>query len=249
MRQLLISYHRGWVASIAASLDHHRYAPTFADPGLVDQQRFDVVLPLRFEHYPAVRAAQALGARSIVPDPATVALCDDKFALITALNERGLAHLVPPLLNRVQAGTLAVIKPRHGEWGERIRIVDAPCTIAPDSFAQTAVLGRYEFALHAVRYDDEIRFLAVVRYDMGYDLIVRSDQHRAVDLHYIDPAPFAPFARLVLDALDYSGTACINFKLLGTTPQILEVNPRYGASLGTNFTAYADAICSALGLD
>lgn len=57
----------------------------------------------------------------------------------------------------------------------------------------------------------------------------------------------AVFSRM-LRALDYTGTCCIDYKIENGSPKLLEINPRYGASLSGDINRYLAAYLSSLGV-
>jgi predicted ATP-grasp superfamily ATP-dependent carboligase len=49
-----------------------------------------------------------------------------------------------------------------------------------------------------------------------------------------------------LQAFDYSGTSCFNYKIADGRPKLFEINPRPGGSLRLDLNAYLDAYLAAL---
>lgn len=61
-----------------------------------------------------------------------------------------------------------------------------------------------------------------------------------------DARPLLQLFNRILRALDYEGTCCFNYKFADGIPMILEINPRFGASIVLDIDTYVDAYLSAV---
>ncbi len=249
MQRILFGNHPTQMPAIAHHIDHARYEASFAPIDAVDVARFDLVVPLRVEQIAAARPAQVLG-RSVLPRPDLVTLCDDKLALNLWLIAHGFADTVPALLGNRPDTFPYIRKTRRGDYGMGCRMISAADeddgSEDPTLFRQRAVEGRFEYVLHLLRIGGAIRFQVAYRYDMGQPLGVRGQVDRPSAIEPADPGPALATCTAILDALDYEGTCCFNYKLEDGALRILELNPRFGGSLVGVVTDYVAAHLAAL---
>lgn len=185
----------------------------------------------------------------MVPTDALVEQCDDKLLFVERMVALGFGDAVPAVLPEPPDRYPYVRKARRGDWGQGIRIVrHAGEDAAPpaDSFAQEAVEGADEYVLHLLRVDGRVRYTLCYRYDMGQPLSVRgqADAYRAMEP--ADPGPVLTLCERVLDALEFEGTCCFNYKFRDERPLFLELNPRFGGSLVGDVNGYLQAHLAAL---
>ncbi len=248
---ILFGYHITQMPNIAATIDHHRFRPSFAPFDAVDLTRFALVVPLRLEQFDAARAvAEAPGRRAVLPASDLVTLADDKLAFNRWLIAEGFGAHVPELLEG--PGTYpCVLKLPHGDWGMGVRMLHGPEdeTGEPDppgSFRQRAVTGADEYVLHLLRVDGQIRYSLCYRYDMAKPLAVRGQQDAARAMEPADPAPGWDLCTAILERMGYEGTGCFNYKIEDGRVMLLELNPRFGGSLVGDVTNYVAAHLEAL---
>lgn len=245
MQRILFGNHPTQMRGIVASIDDRRYEASFAPLDAVDLARFDLVVPLRVEQIAAARAG-----RTVVPDDRSVALCDDKLAFNLWLIDAGFGDTVPTLLDTRPTVFPYIRKTRRGDFGHGCRMIRHPGEDDgddhPDVFRQRAVAGADEYVLHLLRIGDAIRFHVAYRYDMGQPLGVRGAIDRPASITPADPGDALPICTAILDALDYQGTCCFNYKREEGALRILECNPRFGGSLVGVVSEYLDAHLAAL---
>lgn len=229
--------------------DRSRTLPAVLAPlDAVDLDRFEAALPLQLAHYRELEGRDARKFR--MPAPEIVALCDDKPELARFLRRAGFGRHVPQIYEG--APRIPYIrKPRRGEFGAGCRIVRSEGDAARephggDWFDQAFVPGAIEYALHMLRSDGKIRYFQAVRYEMSGPFEVRSAANVPVRAQLVEGGEAVRLFEPILAALDYAGTCCINFKMQGRTPMILEINPRFGGSLVHDITRYVDAYIDAL---
>ena len=77
----------------------------------------------------------------------------------------------------------------------------------------------------------EVAYAQTVKHKIGRDFYVFGKNVRAKGSTCLpDNKHISVFSR-VLAALDFTGTCCIDYKIENELPKLLEINPRYGASL------------------
>lgn len=249
MHRILFGNHPTQMPAIARHIDHNRYEASFAPIDAVDLSRFDLVVPLRVEQIDQARPAADLG-KAVLPSPDLVTLCDDKLALNRWLIDRGFGAAVPELLGPAPAVYPYIRKTRRGDFGLGCTMIRGPGqddgSDDPDIFRQRAIPGSLEFVLHLLRVNGTIRYQVAYAYDMGMPLSVRGAADRPVTITPADPQPALSTCTAILDALDYQGTCCFNYKLEDGALRILELNPRFGGSLVGVVTDYVAAHLAAL---
>jgi hypothetical protein len=242
-----------WEPSIRAKLGP-RYMGDFTALADADLEAFDAVAPLLIQHYrPLARRPDLLGRKFIHPTAEVVALCHDKLALTRFLIANGFGDFTPAL-QAPGPPYPYVWKQRHSGWGRDCHVVmgpdgEAPFDLAdPGWFAQTLAPGRVEFATHVLRVNGEIRYVSTVAYGMDGPMLVLGENHSPISAQLHRGCPYPALFGDILSALDYQGTACFDYKIVDGKPLIFEINPRFGASLILDVTAYLDAYLGALDL-
>lgn len=247
--RILFGEHSTQGPAIARLVDHDRYDVAFAPLTGADFTGYDLVVPLRVEQIEAARGADADGRRrAVLPTADLVELCDDKLLFNQRLIALGFGEAIPALLGDAPDTYPYIRKARRGDFGAGCRMVRraGEDVAIPDSFCQRAVSGADEYVLHMLRVDGAVRFTLCYRYDMGEPLAVRGAAGAAVSVTPADETPALATCRAILDALDYEGTCCFNYKLEGGALRILELNPRVGGSLVGEITRYLDCHLAAL---
>lgn len=248
MRHIAIGPHPTLAQQIFDRVDRTRFRPWAVALDEVDLDRVDAAIPLTFDHYDALRRRLPPARRRfVIPSAALVALCDDKPALAAWLTANGFAGHVPQVYDAAPPFP-HIVKPRHGQFGEGCRVVADPADAgdAPGCFRQALVPGEAEYACHLLRVDGVVRYARTIRYRMAGPHEVRSATNPPVAAVFDDGGGDHPLLAGMLAALDYQGTACVNYKRAGATPMILEINPRFGGSLIHDIDAYLAAYLAAL---
>jgi len=240
-----------WEGPIRQGLEA-RYRPHFVEPAEARLDDFDAVVPLQTAHYDALALRPDLRGRKFLhPSPEANALCHDKLALTRFLIASGLAGHAPPL--RSPGPPYPYIwKRRHGGWGRQAHVIRGPedeqrLDLADaDWFAQDAVAGDTEYASHVMRAGGRVRYAMTVTYALASPLVIMG-QHSLgrVTTAVRGCEPLRLFAD-ILGRIDYEGVACFDYKVVDGRPQIFEINPRFGASLTLDITAFVDAYRAAL---
>lgn len=236
--------------AIAANLDPARFDATFG--ALEAPVAADAVVPLAIGHYDRLRQwPEAAASVAIYPSAEAAALCDDKLALNRFLMDQGFAGAIPPPREPGPPYPF-ILKRRRGYWGRHAHVVhDADQAAAlgvgdPDWFAQTFIPGEVEYAAHILRDRGRIWYAATVRYELDRPDAILGAQARPVRMTLTRGCVHLRTFAAILAALDYEGTACIDYKLVGDAPRIFEINPRFGASLAHDINAYLEQYLAAL---
>lgn len=240
-----------WAARIRQNLDA-RYAPSFVDLAATDLDAYDVIIPLgRMQYDALVRRPDLRGRKFLHPSAHATALCHDKLALIRFLIAEGFGDIVPPV--RAPGPPYPYIwKRRESGFGRHCHVVDGPQAeeghdlADPEWFAQSLASGTMEFATHVLRAGGQIRYVSTFAYEMGGAAVVNGERHYPRSIRFQRDCRYRDLFGEILARLDYEGVACFDFKSANGVPQIFEINPRFGASLSLDMTAYVDAYVAAL---
>ena len=222
---------------------------SFAEPGAENLRAHDLVVPLTLPDLARLRAFEPLLARNPLPlpDAACVALCDDKLACNRALVAAGFADNVPEIADSLPFPY--VLKKRIDAWGDNTHVVASAgdeCRLAallrdPDYFCQAFVPGQREYAAHLLVRGGRIAAALVVEYGFERSLHKKC---REQPPHYrrLRRGTHLPLFRDMLKAIGYEGLCCVNYKLQDGRVRILEINPRFGASLAPWFFVFTRAL-------
>lgn len=221
----------------------------FAEPTPDELRAHDLVVPLTLPDLAQLRAFEPLLARNPLPLPSadSVALCDDKLACNRALAAAGFADSVPEIADSLPFPY--VLKKRVDAWGDNTHVIAnaeqerrfAALLGDPDYFRQAFVPGQREYAAHLLVRDGRIVAALTVEYAFAHDLHKKC---REQPPHYrrLRRATHLPLLRGMLAAIGYEGLCCVNYKLQEGRVQLLEINPRFGASLAPWFFAMMRAL-------
>jgi len=253
-RRIVFGAFDHWEQSIRQNL-HQRYEPAFFDLAQARLADFDAVVPLQLVHYtPLEGQPELLGFKFLHPSASAVSLCDDKLRLAQFLTGQGFAQCVP-LLRSPGAPYPYVWKRRQSWWGLDCHIVRGPeeehglDLNDANYFAQEVVAGEVEFATHILRAGGEVRYISTFAHRMAKSVYVNGAQDSPLSSTFFRGCHYLDLFSAVLDRLDFEGTACIDYKVVGGVPVIFEINPRFGGSLCTDITAYLDAYLGSLAPD
>lgn len=221
-----------------------------------DPSSYDLVVPLDLDGIHAFnRHHRALhGTRALVPASSVAMLFDDKLRFIRALRRLGFGRYVAPTVT--EADWPLVLKPRHGEWGDGIRLLhdadalrDArPLLDAGSHFLEPYATGRVEYVAHLVMHAGRLRYLRCFESHFDRDHYIHGRECRRRELRDADHRGHARLFEGILATLGFEGIGCFNYKLVDGTPRLFEFNPRYGASLSLRATEVLGALAAVLAL-
>lgn len=224
---------------------------------VADPAGYDLVVPLDLAGLQSFnRHLRHLhGRRALVPADSVAALCDDKWRFQRALRRLGHARYLPPVVS--EGRWPLVLKPRHGEWGDGIRLLHddtaleqaRPLLQRQSHFLESHVAGRVEYVAHLVMQGGRLRYLRCFESHFDRDHYIHGRDCQRIELRDADHRRHAPVFAAILGTLGFEGIGCFNYKLACGVPQIFEFNPRYGASLSLRAAEALHALAGALGLE
>jgi carbamoylphosphate synthase large subunit len=254
--RVLFGNHTLIYDSILLFLDRSAYDPVMGDPSEQDLDGFDFVVPLTLADRSALdqRGNDGL-VRAIIPAVEAVRLCHDKLAFNRVMMASGFGDYIPELIESDSASPPFILKRREDEFGFNSEVIrtEEDYTKAKerieskDYFKQTYIGGEIEHATHILLRNGEVAYQKTVRYEMKSGDYVKGHltSHNEVSWHDSTPSVNI-FAGMLRAAGFNNGTCCIDYKIVGDTPKVFEINPRFGGSLPYDINRYLAAYEGAL---
>lgn len=226
----------------------------FAEPTAEALCACDLVVPLSLKDLARLRESGPLLERNPLPFPAPecVDLCNDKLAFNRAMVAAGFADCVPEIADALPYPY--VLKKRIDAWGDNTHVVAGAederrlgaLLHDPDYFRQSFVPGQREYAAHLLVLGGRIAAALAVEYGFAHDLHKKC-REQPPQYRRLRRATHLPLFRDMLAAIGYEGLCCVNYKLEGGRVRLLEINPRFGASLAPWFFVMLRALPRAPG--
>ncbi|MEI8075675.1 MAG: hypothetical protein WCH78_13075, partial [Bacteroidota bacterium] len=105
-----------------------------------------------------------------------------------------------------------------------------------DYFCQQMVLGNKEYATHILFRNKKIDASLNIEYVFSNEVPIKGQD--IVMNRRIVASPFNQIFSEILESIEFEGICCINYKELDGKPLIIEINPRFGASLSLYFISF-----------
>lgn len=231
------------------SFKHSHDLLTFAPLSAENIRGHDLVVPLTLADIDRARGLGELLRDNPLPlpDPACVALCDDKLLCNRALSSAGFGACIPAISDMLPYPY--VLKKRRDAWGTNTHIIanhddehrHETLLQDPDYFRQAFIPGRHEYATHLLVRDRRIAAAITVEYAYAYDLHKRC-REQPPGYNRIRRNMHLPLFQDMLVAIGFEGLCCVNYKLEAGRVRLMEINPRFGTSLAHWFSIMARAL-------
>ena len=240
-RKIIFSNRPEWAEAIRFGLNKFNLDLAFIDVHEVKLNQGEIFIPLGVD--------QSKAAKSLIPNnPFPVAndsaidMLDNKRSFSEFMKNSGLGEYIPLEYSSDTVKFPAYVKPDIGEDSKGVHLVrnENELRKAMSSFEngitvlfQEAIIGTKEYATHVLSDHNGIKHAITIEYYFGKPLFTKGkDSTRII-------RPVANFRldiiEKVLKLANYEGLSCVNYKIQGGTLKILEINPRFGASLGAYF--------------
>ncbi len=207
---------------------------------------FDLVVPVSVEALQATDDRLRRRNPLPIPLPAAVDLCDDKAALNARLRKEGFGLHVPGEA-RVSAYPYMLKRRRDAGAVNAYHIADADGEAAHrdkidslDYLRQEWIEGAVEYSEHLLLIRGRLRRALTVSYRMQAERSIRGRD--PVLLHRRCHSRHLRLFESMLNAIGFEGLCCVNYKIRGGIPIILEINPRFGFSLAPFFGAFVRSL-------
>jgi carbamoylphosphate synthase large subunit len=197
-----------------------------------------VLIPLKERHV-FVRPAEF---RSLTSSDEIIQTLSNKRYFQQAMRERGFAQFVPEVWYHEQTLIFPCLIKREDLSAGRgvyrlenaydlMRIRQDPIYSGHSYFFEQQIPGEEEFVTHIVAKNGRILLMHTFCYSMGKENVIRVPDNYEKIFSVELPLHFKTILGLVIKSFNYSGPACINFKVHNGAPKIFEINPRMGGSL------------------
>lgn len=244
LRILVSSAKPDWQEDIASGFSRTRHTVEFGE--MQNAVRYDLVIPLTFADQKEARDwSGAMNGKSIpVPSEECVQLCDNKYEFNRAMSEAGFGRYIPKMANGAELAPPYILKKRVGEWGKNCTMVlnrqDEGAVLDrlrdPEYFCQEIVAGKFEFATHILFVGNRIVKSLNIMYAFDSEFPIKGQD---VNLYrVIHRCPYLKLFRRILQTIGFQGLCCVNYKVADGRPYLLEINPRFGGSLGPFFFSF-----------
>lgn len=242
--RILFSKMPDWEADLIRAFRKYGHQIEFADftPDSVRNQ--DLVVPLTIEDVLILDGMRDLLERNPIPipSPESVRICNNKQAFEETMIAKGFSDFLP---GKRRAGEFPYILKRNIDaWGRHCGVIhsiadEAPVQALlqdPDYLQQRHIPGHEEFTTHLAIRGDQLVAALNIRYRFSSESPVKG-QTKALTIHPCS-FPHGALFREILVAIGFQGLCCFNYKMELGKPLILEINPRFGGSLGTFFPGF-----------
>ncbi len=206
----------------------------------------EVIVPLCLCDYEVLRSNSTFLKKALIPSTESVSLCSDK----QMFRDWFLTHFDQCYLpTKTKKSKFSIAKPRIGESGVGSSLIessDLQAIAAVESNSamclEDYIAGSKEFAFH-ILFDQDISLYSAKATHLHKSTVYIQGSNRIPPITVIETCTEVPLIFIeLLRKLNYSGTACIDYKFDETDQiKILEVNPRIGFSLISEFDSYIAA--------
>ncbi|MBI2513602.1 MAG: hypothetical protein HYV96_16680 [Opitutae bacterium] len=205
---------------------------------------FDVVVPLTIAALEVAARDDALRRRNPLPLPSLAAIrrCDDKAELIAHLRARGFAAHLP---GDAAPGRWPYMLKRRWDACARNAFCVAGAAdeaalaaqlASADFLRQEWIGGEMEYTAHLLHFGGSTRRALTLSFRMPNGRSIRGRD--PVALHRRCRSRHVALFEAMLNAAEFEGLCCVNYKERDGVPIVLEINPRFGFSLAPFFAAF-----------
>jgi hypothetical protein len=246
LRILISSAKPDWQDDIASGFSRSLHKVEFGPITPENAVKYDLVIPLSFADQDEVRRWPSQGSKRSIPvaSEECVRLCDNKFEFNRALAEAGFGRYIPKMGNGRELSPPYIVKKRVGEWGQGCTMVFNPRDeIAvleqlhnPQYFTQEIIRGPFEFATHILFVNNKIVKSLNIMYAFDQECPIKGQDVNVYRV--IHRCPYLKLFSRILQTIGFQGLCCVNYKVANGQPYLLEINPRFGGSLGPFFFSF-----------
>jgi|SRR5579872_1264894 len=244
-KKILFSVKPDWAEYIQLGFKHLPHQIDFGPVTEDSFKRYDIVVPLGLDALDAARR-YSHGLRPALPLPSeeVVRLCNDKYELNQALIDTGFRRYIPEMRQGLGLAFPYILKKRIGYWGTDCYIIrddndeqlHRHLITDPKFFCQELIQGSAEFATHILFVNGRLVKALNIKYEFA-GLAPIKGQNEAL-LQVVQRCPHLDLFARMLRTIKFDGLCCVNYKVAGRQPSLLEINPRFGGSLGPYFFAF-----------
>jgi len=179
-----------------------------------------------------------------VPSEQCEQLCHDKYEFNQRLIIAGFGRHIPSMGNGLELEPPYILKKRTGAWGQGCHIIrdrqDEKALLErvmdPAFFCQEIISGKFEFATHILFVGDRIVKSLNLMYEFESETPIKGQDRELARV--ICGCAYLELFGSILRTIGFQGLCCVNYKIVDDQPFILEINPRFGGSLGPYFFSF-----------
>ena len=244
-RKILFSEKPEWAQDIKRGFRHLPHQIEFGSITEESYRQFDVVVPLSLSALEEARRYSPHQKLALpIPPAESVRLCDDKYELNHALILAGFGANIPKMSQGPALTPPYILKKRIGDWGIGCYIISSrddevaqlDRITNPEYFCQEFISGSTEFATHVLFVKGRIVKALNIRYEFASDAPIKGQIPYLFKV--IDRCPYLDLFARMLRTIEFEGLCCVNYKVAGGQPYLLEINPRFGGSLASYFFSF-----------
>lgn len=241
---ILFSIKDAFEQGIRSGFAFTNHKITFHEITFENIANYDLVIPLNISDIEYLNDLPGLMINNMIPLPsiASVNLCNDKYLFNKTLIDNGFKDVIPKMGQDHKYPY--ILKKKVDAWGENThkivsRLVEEQFSELledPDYFRQEAVPGGNEYATHVLVKNNKIVHSLNIEYIFDTELPIKGKD--MVSYKKICPCPHLELFESILELIDFNGLCCFNYKEVDRRPYIIEINPRFGASLSPFFFSF-----------
>ena len=210
--------------------------------------KYDLVIPLNIEDVKILSRSPGLIKNNLIkiPDERTVEICDNKILFNQTLIGKGFQDYVPKIGDNLPLPFLVKKKATWG--GDHCFLVPdqekknqlAGLINDPDYFCQEVIEGIHEYATHILFRNGKIIRTLTFRYTFYNETSINGKE--GFICSDLVKCPYLDIFAAILQAIDYEGLCCFDYKVANGKPKIFEINPRFGGSLSAYFFSFLNSL-------
>lgn len=207
-------------------------------------KKYDIVMPINMYNLRRLIEHSDVVDNSLIPTPTTEAIdiCDDKYLFYTTLVKKGFENNLPRIGKNLKIPY--IVKRKVAHMGVDCYVIDTPEKEKthweqinhPDFFCQEIITGKREYATHLIFRNGKVVCSLNVLYIFSTPTYVKG-----VDKfigNKLGKCPHLDLFTDILNAINFEGICCFNYKEVDGKPYVFEINPRFGSSLSMFFFSF-----------
>lgn len=242
--KILFSKDSDRIPNIKRGFRYLSHQTSFEEFTAENVKKNDLVVPLNMDDLRYLARMPQLVKHNLIPIPNLEAIdvCDDKYLFYKTLEKQGFGDVMPKIGSDLLYPY--VLKKKVAQSGDDCFIIrnaedqekHEHLINNPDYFCQQMIQGNKEYATHLFYKSGRVVCSINVKYVFaGGSFVKGKDKFICTE---ISSCPHLDLFASILDAIDYEGLCCFNYKEINGKPFIFEINPRFGGSLSTFFFSF-----------
>ena len=236
--KILFSYQQNLQNSIKAGFYDSPHEIAFEDFSPRNIKNYDLIVPLTLLDLKYLNEVRNLIIDNpiAIPSMESILLCEDKYLLNKSLAANGFGRFLPKM-----GGALAypyILKKRIDMSGKNSHLISnkqqeqviSDISTHPEYFSQNFIMGSYEYATHILFKNQRIVHSMNIEYKFNTETPIKGKDKSIYTM--ICHCPYLDVFAAMLTSIGFNGLCCVNYKVCDNHPFLLEINPRFGGSLG-----------------